>query len=440
MYNQGSYTRVELRYEVNDNGTEVCSVYGFGGFARPEGSFAGGIPIARSGGFCPANSKEDGNSCICNSGFKEEGGQCVETLTLDQACGAAFYGNNNWAEPVRLDGNVSDGTYCQPMGDSIKPGLACAMNFSKNMAWKTDDGGWHSEGVLQPQMIGGRFQGCVPGLEPTEGPPDPAKPPEVPKKQDKTCPNGYQGQVGGETRCVPSYGYNGVDFAPKTTVKDNDKTRTETTTKTECASGKCTTTVTEKVTDKSTGSSTSSSSSTTEVDRDWCAKPANKDKCAANGKPAYSGQDTGVSSGGGGNGSGGDGDGDEKGGRCGAKGQPPCKIDETGTPDGEGKFDSALDKQAQDHQQRMDTLSGIKNSADKDTSTGTNGGFQWLTHKTCSPWNLGEMKILTETFRLEINICAIEPYVVPVMNFLWILATIWMTFARVASVMGAKVD
>lgn len=395
--------------------------------------------VYRYAAACPANSSGSGSSCTCNAGYSEENGQCKLGLTLDQACGAAFYGNTNWSEPVRLEGNVSDGTYCQPMGDAITPGLACAMSFQKNMAWKTDDGAWHSEGVLQPQMIGGRFQGCVPGLEPTEGPPDPAKPPEVPKKQDKACPNGYSGQVGGETKCVPSYGYNGVDFAPKTTVKDNDKTRTETTTKTECASGKCTTTVTEKVTDKSTGSSTTSSSSTTEVDRDWCAKPDNKDKCADNGKPPYVGQGTGVSGGGTGSGNG-DGDGEEKVGRCGAKGQPPCKIDETGTPDGEGEFDSLLDKQAQDHQQRMDTLSGIKNSADKDTSTGTNGGFQWLTHKVCSPWNLGEMKILTETFRLEINICAIEPYVVPVMNFLWILATIWMTFARVASVMGAKVD
>jgi len=391
---------------------------------------------------CPADSTASGSTCICDSGFKEEGNQCVAEMSSEKACGAAFYNSNafgNTSLPVVLEGQLNSGSYCQPQGDSIKPGLACAMNFELELSWKTDDGNWHSRGRLQPKMIGTNFQPCVPGLDPTNNPPDPDKPPELPKRQDTACPNGYQGQVGGETKCVPSYGYNGVDFAPKTTVKDNDKTRTETTTKTECASGKCTTTVTEKVTDKATGSSTTSSSSTTEVDRDWCSKPANKDKCADNGKPPYIGQGTGMSGGGTGTGNG-DGDGEEKGGRCGAKGQPPCKIDETGTPDGEGKFDSALDKQAQDHQQRMDTLSGIKNSADKDTSTGTNGGFQWLTHKTCSPWNLGEMKILTETFRLEINICAIEPYVVPVMNFLWILATIWMTFARVASVMGAKVD
>ena len=392
---------------------------------------------------CPANASAEAGVCSCNSGFEEEGGKCVEGMSSEKACGAAFYNSNafgNTSLPVVLDGQLNTGSYCQPQGDSIKPGLACAMNFELEVSWKTDDGNWHSRGTLQPKMIGKNFQPCVPGLDASTNPPDPDKPPELPKKQDPTCPNGYQGQVGTETKCIPSYGYNGVNFAPTTKFDEDAKTRTETTTKTECASGKCTTTDTVKVTDKSTGQSTTTSSSTTEVDRAWCAKAENKDKCAANGKPAYSGQDTGVSSGSGGNGSGGDGDGEEKGGRCGAKGQPPCKIDETGTPDGEGKFDSALDKQAQDHQQRMDILSGIKNSSDKDTSTGTNGGFQWLTHKTCSPWNLGEMKILTETFRLEINICAIEPYVVPVMNFLWILATIWMTFARVASVMGAKVD
>ncbi|WP_177340807.1 hypothetical protein [Comamonas thiooxydans] len=409
---------------------------------NPVNNFAYGR-IYSGGTGCPSNSSQSGSTCSCNSGYLEEGGQCVEGMSSEKACGAAFYNSNafgNTSLPVVLDGQLTSGSYCQPQGDSIKPGLACAMNFDLEVSWKTDDGNWHSRGTLQPKMIGPNFQPCVPGLDASTNPPDPDKPPELPKKQDPTCPNGYQGQVGTETKCVPSYGYNGVNFAPTTKYDEDAKTRTETTTKTECASGKCTTTDTVKVTDKATGQSTTTSSSTTEVDRAWCAKAENKDKCAANGKPAYSGQDTGVSSGSGSNGSGGDGDGEEKGGRCGAKGQPPCKIDETGTPDGEGKFDSALDKQAQDHQQRMDTLSGIKNSADKDTSTGTNGGFQWLTHKTCSPWNLGEMKILTETFRLEINICAIEPYVVPVMNFLWILATIWMTFARVASVMGAKVD
>lgn len=387
---------------------------------------------------CPSNSSLSDGKCVCKATFIEENGQCVAEMSSEKACGAAFYNSNafgNTSLPVVLDGQLNSGSYCQPQGDSIKPGLACAMNFELEVSWKTDDGNWHSRGMLQPKMIGTNFQPCVPGLDPTTNPPDPEKPPELPKKQDPTCPNGYQGDVGGETKCVPSYGYNGVNFAPTTKYDEDAKTRTETTTKTECASGKCTTTDTVKVTDKATGQSTTTSSSATEVDRAWCAKAENKDKCAANGKPAYSGQETGASSG-----SGGNGDGDDKGGRCGAKGQPPCKIDETGTPDGEGKFDSALDKLERDHQHRMDTLSGIKNTADKDTSTGTNGGFQWLTHKTCSPWNLGEMKILTETFRLEINICAIEPYVVPVMNFLWILATIWMTFARVASVMGAKVD
>lgn len=386
---------------------------------------------------CPENSLESSGSCSCKPGFFEENGQCVAELSNEAACGAAFYNSGSFTvQNVRLEGNISDGAYCQEMGDSIKPGLSCAMRFDKDMAWKTDDGKWHSEGKLQPQVIGGKFQPCVPGIDGDSNPPDPAKPPELPKKQDNACPNGYPGDIGGETKCIPSFGYNGVDFAPKTKSSETATTKTDTTTKTECSSGKCKTTETVKVTDKATGQTTTTENVTTEVDRDWCNKSENKDKCAANGKPPYAGQGTDSS---GSETQNGDGDGEEKGGRCGAKGQPPCKIDETGTPTGEGKFDPALDKQAQDHQHRMDTLGGIKSTADKDTSMGFTG-FAWLTHKACSPWNLGDLKILTETFKIELNICVIEPYVIPVMNFLWILATIFMTFSRVASVMGAKVD
>lgn len=384
---------------------------------------------------CPANSTATGSDCTCNSGFFEDAGQCSSVMSSEAACGVALYNSGSATRvPVTLDGNIADGVYCQPQGDDVKPGLACAMTFEKDIGWKTDDGKWHSRGVLQPRMIGGKFQPCVPGIDGENNPPDPAKPPEIPKKQDPACPNGYAGDVGGQTKCIPSFGYNGVDFAPKTTSSETATTKTDTTTKTECSSGKCITTETVKVTDKGTGKTTTTENVTTEVDRDWCNKAENKDKCAANGKPPYSGQGTQSSSGGNG-----DGDGEDKGGRCGAKGQPPCKIDETGTPTGEGKFDSALDKQEQDHKIRMDTLSGISSTADKDTSMGFSG-FAWLTHKSCSPWNLGDLRILTETFKIELNICAIEPYVVPIMNFLWILATIFMTFSRVASVMGAKVD
>lgn len=370
----------------------------------------------------------------CPNGMIEEGGQCVDQLSNEAACGAAFYNNGNFkSETVRLEGNISDGAYCQEMGDSIKRGLACAMRFDKGMAWKTDDGKWHSEGTLQPQIIGGKFQPCVPGIDGSGDPVDPDAPPELPKKQDPTCPNGYKGEYMGKEACIPSYGYNGVDFAPKTKYSENDKTRTETTTKTECALGKCTTTVTEKVTDKATGNVTTNESSTTEQDRDWCNKPENKSSCASNGKPSYSGHETGSSGGG-------NGDGEEKGGGCGGKNQPPCKIDEKDTPDGKGVFDPLLDKQAQDHQQRMDALNSIKSTSDKDTSLGFSGGFQWLIHKSCMPWNLGTMQIGNYSRDIEVNICAIEGIIAPVMNFLWILGTLFATVYRVAAVMGARIE
>ena len=392
---------------------------------------------SRTSSTCPDNSTLNGGSCTCNAGFNEENGQCVGGMSSEVACGVALYNNGNASSrEVNLDGNIPDGTYCEPQGDDIQPGLACAMNFQKDIGWKTDDGNWHSRGTLQPTMIGGKFQPCVPGLDANNGGNTTDKPIEIPKKQDPACPNGYAGQVGGETKCIPSYGYNGVDFAPKTTTKENDKTRTETTTKTECASGKCTTTVTEKVTDKATGQSTTSSNSTTEVDRDWCAKAENKDQCASNGKPAYSGQGTGTS----GNG-GGDGDEDDKGGRCGGKNQPKCKIDEEGTPKSDGLLDDAKAESNKAHQERMDELGKIQNKGDKDTSMGFNGGFSWLTHKACMPWDLGQMDVAGESIKLEVNICVIEPYVTAVMNFLWILGTLFMTVSRVFTVMtGSRGD
>ncbi|WP_417283417.1 hypothetical protein [Comamonas sp.] len=386
---------------------------------------------------CPANSSASGSSCTCSSGFNEENGQCVAGMSDQAACMKAYSGTDiSGIRSVTLQGQYSSGNYCESIPESIKPGVGCSMKFDLDMGWKTDGGQWFSRGTLITNVSSGSMIPCVPGLDEAAGGNKDDKPIELPKKQDPACPNGYQGQVGGETKCIPSYGYNGVDFAPKTTTKENDKTRTETTTKTECAAGKCTTTVTEKVTDKTTGQSTTTSNSTTEVDRDWCAKTENKDQCAANGKPAYSGQGTGVS----GNG-GGEGDEDDKGGRCGGKNQPKCKIDEEGTPKSDGMLDEAKGAQNQAHQQRMDELGKIQAKGDKDTSMGLEGGFSWLMHKACTPWNLGQMDIEGKSIKLEVNICAIEPYVTAVMNFLWILGTLFMTVSRVFAVMtGSKGD
>lgn len=395
--------------------------------------------FTKVGSSCPANSVRNGDSCTCSAGFFEEGGQCSSEMSLEAACGVSLYNSGSInRSSVTLDGNISDGVYCQPQGDDVKPGLACAMTFEKDIGWKTDDGKWHSRGVLQPRMIGSKFQPCVPGIDPESNPPDPVKPPDLPKKQDKVCPNGYPGDIGGETKCIPSFGYNGVDFAPKTKSTETATAKVDTITKTECAVGKCTTTQTIKSTDKATGQTTTTESATTEVDRDWCNKRENKDKCAANGKPAYSGQDTKASGDGTGNGDGA-GDGEDRGGRCGAKGQPACKIDETGTADGKNAFDESKGSMDADYQKQLSTLQQITSPADKDTNLGFTG-FNWLTHKPCSPWNLGEMEINGTSYRLDVNICVIEPYVVPVMNFLWILGTIFFTIGRVSSVMGAKVD
>lgn len=403
------------------------------------GSSSGGVSsmVSKVGSSCPANSTQSGTSCTCNTGFNEENGQCVQGINATKACQISMVNDAfaNWGNgsQVTLNGSVSSGQYCYPIDESIRPNTACAMDFELDVGWKADDGSQYSRGILRYSMTAGAPQPCVPGAGDEIGG-DVKK--ELPKEKDKSCPNGYQGTVGGQTACIPSYGYNGVDFGVKTVTKTNDKEIVETTTGVKCESGKCTTTTTTKTTDKATGQTTTTSESRTEVDRDWCSKPANKDKCADNGKPPYSGQQTGgttVGGGTGGNGSGGNGDGEDKGGGCGGKDQPPCKIDEKGTPESKGMLDSAEDQQAQAHKERMDTLGKIQQKGDKDTSVGFDG-FSWLTHKACSPWALGTMQINGRSFELKVDICAIEPYITAVMNFLWVLGTIFMTLAMVLRV------
>ena len=122
---------------------------------------------------------------------------------------------------------------------------------------------------------------------------------------------------------------------------------------------------------------------------------------------------------------------------CGAPGQPKCsvKVDETGTPDGKtayGKAKADLDKLESDY---TDNLNTIKSTADKDTSWGIVPS--WISHGECTPWDLGSFQIMGQAIPLNVNICAIMPYVVATTSFLWVVGTFFLTIGMVFRVTAA---
>ena len=112
---------------------------------------------------------------------------------------------------------------------------------------------------------------------------------------------------------------------------------------------------------------------------------------------------------------------------CGAPGQPKCRIDETGTPDGKSAFDSSKDKLNSEFDKLTTELDKIKSSDGKDTSWGVMPS--WIQTGGCSPWNLGTIPYIDK--QITIDICAIKPYVDGVMNFLWALGTFFAVISMV---------
>lgn len=124
---------------------------------------------------------------------------------------------------------------------------------------------------------------------------------------------------------------------------------------------------------------------------------------------------------------------------CGSPGQAKCQIDETGMPDGSDAFKGTGDAWNQAKTQQDTFLSGVTNKADKDTSWGISS-LSWLSHEQCQPWDLGTFTIMGRQKQIRVDICAIEPYVIGVMNFLWIVGTFFITINMVFRVMTKTGD
>jgi hypothetical protein len=104
---------------------------------------------------------------------------------------------------------------------------------------------------------------------------------------------------------------------------------------------------------------------------------------------------------------------------CGAPGQPKCRIDETGTPDGKGVFDKAKSDMDAEWDKKKTELDKFMNGSDKDTSWGVMPS--WLHTGGCSPWSLGTLPVIN--VQINVDICPIKNVVDAVMSFIWAVGT-----------------
>jgi hypothetical protein len=120
---------------------------------------------------------------------------------------------------------------------------------------------------------------------------------------------------------------------------------------------------------------------------------------------------------------------------CGRPGEPPCKIDETGTPDGATTGDDAR-KGIEDAAKGLETKLGqvVAGEGAPNASTGFFGSVLFPT--TCTPFVLGNQRWGFYT----LNFCQWQPVVHDLMTVIWSFFTILISLSmvfRTANATGA---
>ncbi|UUC96126.1 hypothetical protein [Comamonas sp. C11] len=300
----GAYTSHQLRVEMNGP-TEECAVYGFGGFARPEGTWVGAVPIAKSVQICPANStaSQIGNGCQCDKGYFELGGQCVSAETPDAKCAGDFnmsgfgVGNGTLSQTVTLKGDVPSGTMCHPHSS---PTSGCTVQFRADKVVEMPDGSKQTIGQYgmykgPPGEVQGKA--CdIPAEQPGEGT-------EVEANCKKSgyagsesvggrkvcldapeCPGGFGGEVNGVSVCVKDEGTNIVKSEKKTEKKNADGSTEKKTEKTTCQGKECKTETTTTTTPAGGGSSVTNVTNVSQSKDDYCKNNADSAQCKGDSK------------------------------------------------------------------------------------------------------------------------------------------------------------
>lgn len=212
---------------------------------------------------CPANSIATNGVCNCNTGYSENGNQCV--LNNTNSCnGLSDFCSGLKGEKVNLEGK---GTAAPPgcSADSQRPN--CAMGCAgeavgMGVSYKTPDGSWMTG--QEYRVTGGT---CV----------LPA-PSDVPQKKESDCA-GSVGEINGVRTCVPNQAATGDKTSKET--KNGDGTSSNTESKTTCEKGVCTTTSTTTTKDASGNTTSTSTSSSSSSQREYCAANKASTVCAA---------------------------------------------------------------------------------------------------------------------------------------------------------------
>lgn len=218
---------------------------------------------------CPANSTQSGTSCTCNSGYIEQGSQCVQNDPCD-GLAEMCSGSQGKSGAFSISGkNIGVSFTCMsPLSFGANPLPGCSKGCMAEVggyptAIKSDSGTWTTQGIAKysgatcdPSVINDLNKQADPEFE-SQPNPEPSKSPE--------CTNGYQGTVNGVSVCVPPKASSGI---VGTETKDNgDGTKTDTKTDVKCENGKCEVTKTSTTTNTTTNTTVGTSSSTSTVDK-----------------------------------------------------------------------------------------------------------------------------------------------------------------------------
>lgn len=346
---------------------------------------------------CPEHSSLVGGDCVCTSPATQQGNQCVPPDPGDTRCqqGAAEVSTLNvtlgWARsplPNKQDqiGKVRNpSNVCAP---GQTEGSSCrfkVLDNSNQFRSQTPS----SQGLYR---ISGDF--TVIQTDQPCGPDDDAESAN-PDTPDKACP-GSVGELNGKPICVIDPGTSGIDPIGKPGVGN----------------------LTDDKGNPSAGKKPSSGEGSGEggVGRTPTAGSggnAGGPASAANGgtgtKPGTSGPDGTTNK---------PGEGKEQA-ACGAPGQPKCRIDESGTPSGQGDFDAA--NRGAD-ETREGWLAEIAKAKELKSD-----GWTWTFQlpSGCTPLEL-------PAYNISLDVCRFQPVIHDIMSMVWLICTVmgcvWMVF------------